>query len=104
MEVIQCDVLSSASGFIDVWGGGWCGIKQADDGGAYECGETEVEAEALMVQVRRARAPAFRSFGTGADHGGCRWKNQRHVDTLRAVLWTDDFSQTFGPRLAQQFT
>lgn len=53
---------------------------------------------------KTSQAPAFRSFGTGADHGGCRRKNQSHVDTLRAVLWTDDFSQTFRPRLAQQFT
>lgn len=44
------------------------------------------------------------SFEAGADHGGSGGVNQSHVDALRAVLWTDDLGQAFGPRLAQQLT
>lgn len=44
------------------------------------------------------------SFETGAEHGGGRGVNEGHVDPLRAILWTDDLGEAFGPRLAQQLT
>lgn len=59
----------------------------------------EAGGGALVIRFR-----PLTSFGTGADHCGCRWINQGHVDTLRAVLWADDLGQAFGPRLAQQLT
>jgi len=58
--------------------------------------------------VRRAGAGGWEGWGgrgsLGAGGGGSRRVNQSHVDPLRAVLWTDDLSQTVGPRLAQQLT
>lgn len=83
--------------------GGWGSMKQADEGGAEDTVRWKWRRRLWWYsEMSWLQAPALRSFGTGADHGGCRWINQSHVDTLRAVLWTDDLSQTFGPRLAQQ--
>lgn len=100
MEAIHCAALSSALGGH----GGEAGrgsMKQADEGGVED---TLRCRRRLWWDGEMSPAPALGSFGTGADHGGCRRINQSHVDPLRAVLWTDDLGQTFGPRLAQQLT
>lgn len=52
----------------------------------------------------RCRWVGGASFETGAEHGGGRGVNEGHVDPLRAILWTDDLGEAFGPRLAQQLT
>lgn len=85
-------------GFID-GEAGWGSMKRADEGGVED---TVRWRRRLWRNSEMSPAPALRSFGTGADHGGCRRIDQSHVDSLQAVLWTDDLGQTFGPRLAQQ--
>lgn len=52
----------------------------------------------------RGRWVGGASFETGAEHGGGRGVNEGHVDPLRAILWTDNLGEAFGPRLAQQLT
>lgn len=91
-EVVRFAALSSVLGLMGMQGRmGWRETEwQTGNSGS---------GGALVIRLR-----PLTSFGTGADHGGCRWINQGHVDALRAVLWTDDLGQAFGPRLAQQLT
>lgn len=92
-EVVRFAALSPVSGLTGMQGRmGW---RETE----WQTGNSGGAGGALVIRLR-----PLTSFGTGADHGGCRWINQGHVDALRAVLWTDDLGQAFGPRLAQQLT